>query len=274
MSSKLDKQNNFVYTTYMETNIITMITQLGLNKAESETFSTLLQYPDGITVLELSRELNLPRPTVYSHLEALSKVGIVKKGIKENTSLFYPESKEIIQQIFEDKILLLKKSKDLFLSSFDEIKTVSKFKPKFFVYEGQTAYEQVWRDILRTKKETFWIWPIRSMLEKNISSEKLKEFHRERILRGIWMNVLWPEKDKMNIKKSPFLMSADEKTSLRRVKILPKGFDQEVGYGIYGNKVAFISSGSENYAFVIESRELSQTLKKQFDFFWNISKKY
>jgi hypothetical protein len=48
----------------------------------------------------------------------------------------------------------------------------------------------------------------------------------------------------------------------------------DVGYEIYGNKVAFISSGSENYAFVIESKELVQTLRNQFDFFWKISKKY
>lgn len=66
----------------------------------------------------------------------------------------------------------------------------------------------------------------------------------------------------MNIKKLPFLLSEDEKAPLRRVKILPKGLDQDVGYGIYSNKAAFISSDSENYAFVIESKGLSRTLKK------------
>lgn len=143
-----------------------------------------------------------------------------------------------------------------------------------FVYEGQTAYEQVWRDILRTRKESYWVWPIKGMLERGISSEKLREFHKERIKRNITINVLWSEKMKLDIKKSPFLLSSDEKTSLRKIRILPKGLDQDVGYGIYGNKVAFISSGAENYAFVIESKELTKTLKNQFDFFWNISKKY
>src|SRR6185436_1645390 len=109
---------------------------------------------------------------------------------------------------------------------------------------------------------------------KRVSKDKLEEFHHERIRRNIWMNVLWPDKSKLDIKNSPFLLSPDEKVSLRRVKILPKGFDQDIGYGVYGNKVAFISSGREDYAFVIESKELSQTLKKQFDFFWKISSKY
>lgn len=249
------------------------IIELGLNKAEAETFSAILKYPDGVTVLELSRDLNLPRPTVYSHIERMLQTGIVKKGVKENTSLFYPETKEIIEQIFEEKIKDLSSHKKFFLESFKDFGNSSKFKPGFFVYEGSDAYERVWRDILRTRSETFWIWPIKNML-KSVSKEKLEAFHRERIKRNIWMNVLWPNKDKLNIRESPFLLSAEEGVSLRRIKTLPKGFDQDLGYGIYGNKVAFISSGNENYAFVIESRELAQTLKKQFDFFWKISKKY
>jgi len=258
----------------MEQNRINIFTNIGINKAESATFVTLLQFPDGISVLELSRELNLPRPTIYSHLDTLFQLGIAKKGLRENTSIIYPESKEIIERIFEEKINQLKKSKEQISESLEHGKSNAKFKPKFFVYEDRQAYEQVWRDILRTGEESYWIWPVKGMLEKGISSEKLQEFHEERIKRGIIMNVLWPENMKLNINKSPFLLDANEKVSLRKVRILPKGFDQDVGYGIYGNKVAFISSGSENYAFVIESKELVQTLRNQFDFFWKISKKY
>lgn len=258
----------------MNENIQEIISHIGLNKNEAATFSVLLQYPDGISVLELSRDLNLPRPTIYSHLETFLKIGIAKKGLHENTSIMYPESKEIIESIFEEKIMSLKKSKEYFSSTFDNKKTATKFKPKFFVYEGQNAYEHVWRDILRTRQDSFWVWPVKGMLEKGISSEKLQEFHKERVKRNITMNVLWPEKMKLDIKQSPFLLSLDTKESLREIHILPVGLEQEVGYGIYGNKVAFISSGSENYAFVIESKELTKTLKNQFDFFWKISKKY
>lgn len=270
LSSKVDKYIQLAYSFSMK---LELFTQLSLTKAEAATFLAIWQYPDGISVLELSRSLNLPRPTIYSHLESLSLFGIVKKGIKEHTSLFYPEPKQTIQKIFDEKIDSLKSSKDLLMSSLVEGHTSSRFKPKFFVYEGSHAYEQVWNDILRTKEEAFWIWPIKNMLQ-TVSSAKLEEFHKERIARKLWMNVLWPEKSKVDIKKSPFLLSSDEKASLRRVRILPKGFDQDIGYGIYGNKVAFISSGTENYAFVIESKELSQTLKKQFEFFWKASKKY
>lgn len=252
-------------------NIKILLSHIDLSKTEAETFSALLQYPDGISVLELSRTLNLPRPTIYSHIEKFTQIGIAKKGIKENTSLFYPETKDIIQQVFEDKIKFLKSSKEMMSGLLDEVHTSVHFRPKFFVYEGPTAYEQVWRDILRTKEEAFWLWPIKDML-KTVSKDKLKEFHKERIQRNIWINVLWPEKSKVDINNSPFLLFGNEERSLRRIRILPKKLEQDTGYGVYGNKAAFISSKKENYAFIVESKELAETLKKQFDFLWGISK--
>jgi hypothetical protein len=45
----------------------------------------------------------------------------------------------------------------------------------------------------------------------------------------------------------------------------------ELGYWIYANKVAFISSARESYGFLIQSEELAQTLKVQFELLWRES---
>jgi len=256
----------------MKIEMLNIVNALGLNKNESETFLTLLDYKDGVSVLDLSKDLNLPRPTIYSHLEKILDLGIAKKGIKENTSLFYPESKDTIKQVLNEKISFLENSKKVFDLAFEEDNKNLKFKPKFFIYEGKNSYEQIWRDILRTREDSYWLWPIKNMIDKGVSKDKLQEFHEERIRRNINLFVLWSEKSKLDIKNSPFLLSNDQKESLRKIRILPKGLDQDIGYGIYGNKVAFISYGEENYSFVIESRELAKTLKQQFDFFWKMSK--
>jgi hypothetical protein len=47
-----------------------------------------------------------------------------------------------------------------------------------------------------------------------------------------------------------------------------------MGYWIYGNKVLFISSRKESFAFIVESLELTQLLRSQFDFFWKNSKPF
>ena len=67
--------------------LIANIESIGCTKAEAETFALIAQYPDGISVLALSRALNIPRPTIYSHLENLMALGIVKKGISGRSSV-------------------------------------------------------------------------------------------------------------------------------------------------------------------------------------------
>jgi hypothetical protein len=44
-----------------------------------------------------------------------------------------------------------------------------------------------------------------------------------------------------------------------------------LGYWIYANKVAFLSSARESYGFLIQSEELAQTLTAQFELLWQVS---
>ena len=104
---------------------------------------------------------------------------------------------------------------------------------------------------------------------ESIPESTYEMFMRERVKRGIWLNVLWPESKKVNFSDHPFLGSKDQ---LRKVRILPRGIDQFMGYGIYGSKVVFLSTKREHYGFIIDSVELSNTLKEQFDYFWKQSK--
>ena len=74
--------------------IISCLTPLGCSKSEAEIFSALLAYPDGITVVQLSKALSWPRTTLYDRLEKLIKIGLVKKGLSEEGAVFFAESKD------------------------------------------------------------------------------------------------------------------------------------------------------------------------------------
>ena len=106
---------------------------------------------------------------------------------------------------------------------------------------------------------------------KYIPSDVYENFHQERIHRNMKFNVLWPENQKVNLSEVKILGSKNK--SLREIRILSGKLDSLLGYGIYGNKVAFISSKKENYGFIIDSKELSRTLKLQFDYWWKLSSK-
>ena len=74
----------------------------------------------------------------------------------------------------------------------------------------------------------------------------------------------------MDIKKHPYLGTGEK--FLREIRIAPKDIGFSMGYWIYGNKVAFISSKKEAFGFIIESKELAEMLSSQFEVMWKLSK--
>ena len=58
----------------------------------------------------------------------------------------------------------------------------------------------------------------------------------------------------------------------RESRIAPKKIEGSMGYWVYGNKVAFISSKKESFGFIVESRELTQLKKAEFEILWKNSK--
>jgi len=240
---------------------------------EIKTFVALLDEEGGSGVLKLSKKLNAPRATIYGHLDSLIEKGLVKKGLTENGNVFYAEDLEVILGLYDEKINEINQAKVDFKKLIASRRVQPSHSPKFTLYETPQAAELIFRNILRSREhQTYWFWPLKEMV-KTIPSEALINFHQERIRRGIWLNIICPEKFMIKMSDYPQLAPFGEKTALRRIKVLKGNIDQFTGYGIYGTKVAFISSRRENYGFVIDSKELSQTLKSQFNYLWEIAKK-
>ena len=253
--------------------ILPILQAMGCTKAEVGTYIALRNHPDGISVLLLSRKLDIPRPTLYTHLETLLQLGLAKKGLIARGAAFYPASKEELLDLIDQHIQQLKNSKDIIALTDTKNLDYNTSKPTFTIYEGPKVYERIFSDILRSRQETYWLWPIKKMLT-TIPEKALADFHEERIKRKIWINVIWPHNGGVELEKHQSLGPKEESLALRRIKILPAPISLPAGYGIYGSKTTFINQGTEDYGFTINSVDLSKTFKSQFDHFWNISKKY
>ena len=88
---------------------------------------------------------------------------------------------------------------------------------------------------------------------------------------NLYTRAIWPINQKIDIKKHPYLGVGED--FKREIRIAPKGVDFSMGYWIYKNKVAFISSRKESFGFIIESKELVDMLLSQFEIIWKMSKK-
>ncbi|MEK7068877.1 MAG: helix-turn-helix domain-containing protein [Patescibacteria group bacterium] len=249
-----------------------LLRHLGCSDAEARVFVATVALPHGASVIEISRSLNLPRTTIYDHINALIGTGLMKKGRGDEGALFYAESPEHIEQLFDERVRRLLVSKKLVRTALHRPDTApSAYRPKLFFYDQKNATELILRDILRSReKQMYWFWPMSDMV-KTIPTDVFSDFHHERAKRGIRLNVLWPKNKVVDPGKYPELMIANTQ-SLRETRILPGTVNTLLGYGIYGNKVGFISTKNEAYGFILDSKELAQTLKSQFDYWWKLSR--
>lgn len=247
-----------------------MLENLGLREEEIKTFLFLLEN-GAQTAGNLAKKTGLSRPSLYGFMRKLQKIGLVVESQKNSVKTFSASSKEKVTSLFDEKISELEKGKSAIEKAFTEIpKGVTAFAPKFQIFEGKDGLTQVMEDMLLYRDiTTKSYWPIKSMVEV-LSAEYLSSHNKRRVKRSMYIQAIWPEKEKLDTNKFIFLGTG--KKYLREVRMAPKDVNFSMGYWIYANKVIFLSSKKESYGFIIESKELVETMSSQFDVMWNISK--
>lgn len=161
----------------------------------------------------------------------------------------------------------IKNGVDLLITSLPGTRTT---KPELEFFEGKEGVQYVLNDlIIRKNIETESFWPIEKMV-KILGKDYFKFINKERIKRNIYTRAIWPEQQIIDTEIHPYLGSGEE--FLREIRIAPKQINFSMGYWIYENNVAFISSEKEIYAFIIKSEEFADMLRKQWELVWSLSK--
>lgn len=249
----------------------TIFQKLALKPEHSDVYLALLEggmMPAG----NLAKRLNIPRSTLYGLLEELARAGIVLQNEKENVKLWQAVDPEKIKIILNEKINALEKTRGSFDAILEDLKKSQKtdfVSPKYNYFEGKEEMRIMLKDVLLYDDlETELCWPVKDMI-KVLGEDYLFEFNKKRVRNGISIRVIWPQEKTSDVEKNIFL--APGKEVLREVRLAPAGIDFSMGYWAYANKVMFMSSKAENFGFIVESKELRQLLKTQFEILWKIS---
>lgn len=245
--------------------------KFGLRKEHSDIYLALLDsgiMPTG----NLAKRLNMPRSTLYGLLENLAQHGLVLQSEKNKVKMWQAVAPETIKTIINEKINTLESTRTDFESVLESLKSSQKIdfiSPKFHYFEGIEELKVMLKDVLLYNDlETELCWPVKDAM-KVVGKKFLHELNKKRIRSNIQIKVIWPLDKSEDIKKNIFL--APGKEVKREVRTAPAGVEFSMGYWAYGNKVMFMSSKAENFGFIVESKELRQLLKTQFDILWNIS---
>lgn len=246
--------------------------KINLKRAHTELYLNLLEsgpMPAG----SLAKKIQMPRATLYGLLNDLNTKGLVKQSEKNGVKIWQASPPEKISDTLNEQINDFENAKIGFSNILNNLKGKQKegfVSPKFYYYEGIEGIKHALKDILLYRdldSEAFW--PIKDMLEV-LGSDFLNELNKKRIRQNIAAKVIWPKDKTVDINKYPFLGAS--KGFIRETRIAPPKVTCSMGYWAYKDKVIFLASKKEGFAFIVESAELRQLLKTQFDVLWNISK--
>ena len=245
---------------------------IGLKNEEIKTFIFLLENPNQ-TVGAIAKKTGLTRPSVYGFLKNLQEKGLVRQSQKTGVKVFAPSPQERIAMVFDDRMKEIAQTKKAVQEAFAVIQKGNNptSAPRLQIFEGKKEMQHQTKDMLLHRDiEVQSYWPIKKMIEV-LGEDFFREFNRERVKRNIYINVVWPKKQTVDMKKHPYMGAGGD--FLREIRIAPEEIDFSMGYWIYENKVSIVSSQKSNFGFIIENQEFADMLASQFKVMWKLSKK-
>jgi sugar-specific transcriptional regulator TrmB len=246
--------------------------KLDLEKIEAETYIALLE--GGISSAgKLAKKIGIPRSSLYGYLSRLSDKGLVKQSERYNIKLWQAETPERIIDLLNEKLTATQNLKENLLKVLPILKTKQALDfvaPRFTYFEGIEGLRNALKDILLYRDiETQSFWPIKDMLNV-LGNEYLRDHNIKRIKQNVIIKAIWPQERAIDIKKYNFMGTGEY--FRREIRMAPKDIDCSMGYWAYEDKVVFVSSRVECFGFIVQSKELRQLMKTQFDILWQMSK--
>ncbi len=243
--------------------------EFNLSQEEQIVFLCLLCHGEQ-SVAEIGKHSKTKRTTVYGILQKLLSKNLAIEIVKNKIKTYRVVEKENLKKILDEKMQNTKNLQSSLDGLFSSLSLQNATKPEIKFFSGKEGVQFVLNDlIIKRNIETESFWPIEKML-KVLGKEYFKFLNKERIKRNIYTRAIWPESQVIDTNIHPYLGGSEE--FLREIRIAPKHIDFSLGYWIYENNVAFISSNKETYAFIVQSEEFAQMMRTQWQLIWQSSK--
>ena len=246
-----------------------IFTRLGLAPITQRVFTDLMENGPS-TARQVAERLDIPRSSAYDHFKILIAKGLVTEKSLESKKVFAIDDIKNISGLLDEKIKSLEAEKKEFEKVLPSlIKKLDFIEPQIKFYSGLEGMKQVMNHIMQNRDiETYLMWPMSEMM-KVLGPEYLEELNINRVKKNISLKVIWPRDKKMDIREYPYLGAGEG--HLRELRLAPVGMTWDMGYWMYEDRVAFLSSQKEGFGFVINSRDFANLIRVQFNEIWKIS---
>lgn len=243
-----------------------ILKELSLPVPSRNVFEDILIYGES-SARRISERRGMTRPSTYDHLKLLLKRGFIVGRNVDGKMLYSIRDLRAVEKTLEEKISDLEIKRAAFKDALPELlKKTGGADPKIRFFDGKEGLALLLRDIFwQDAKSIDTFWPYEKMLAV-LGKEELEKFNTRRIKEGVHVRSLWTEKLKNTL-------WAGKDTYVDK-RLVPKGFDADMGYSVYGDTVSFVSPEKESYGFIVKSQAFAKLMSAQFEVVWTNSKKF
>lgn len=247
-----------------------ILKDIGLSENSQSIYVALMQYGN-MAVKVISQKTGLPRTTVYDGLTPLVNQGLVLFKNEDGKSIYGIGDPNTLELLLDEQISSLAKTKQNVQNLVKSIQLkTNTLEPKIRFFSGNDGVKKILNDILWYKNtETYTVWPMHEMI-RILGAEYLEWHNLRRVQRGIELKSIRVNEKPVDFRKFPYL--SGEKRFLRKLRYAPSKIKIDMSYWIYGDKVAFVSTGTTIFGFIVHSQEFSNMMKLNFELLWDESK--
>jgi len=234
--------------------------EFGLSENEIQIYVELLK--TGVTTANrIAKLTGIKRSTTYDNLNLLINKGLVSSIIREKVAYYESiDPKKIIRLMDEKKDKLTK-----IVTKLSTLKESNKYETGASFFEGKKGVITILNDILDEKKE---LWFYGSRKRAMVALQAYPDnFVLKRAELKIPLKAVMSEEDRgdpaMNDKKV---------YAISKMKFLRDLNQISTNVFIYGNKVAFMTSGENLAGIIVKNHEIVEQQRKIFEILWNIAK--
>ena len=238
---------------------------IGLSEKEAKVYAAALELGPA-TADQLAKQSKIVRSTTYVQLESLMKKGLMSTYEEGKKTYFAPESPELLKRFLsKQKEDIGSKEKDLvsFLPEMLRQFESAGERPVVRFFPGKEGVAAAREEVLSTKEKKIYVVFSPEKLSQVFSQKYLDEYSDRRRDLGVHSKAIYTYKE--------FYSHAGKDTLTERKYLPPSVLPLTIDMFIFDNKTAIFSLEGNMFGLIVESKQITESMKLIFNFLWERS---